>query len=75
MKAASVNPVVIPVEAYPIIQKATSDAIIQWELTFALVGLVLGLLIAYLYFRIWYSENGIGELIEQRDLSQEEEPA
>lgn len=68
--ASAVCSTAIPVEAYSVIQEAVTKAIITWELTFALIGLCLGFAISYLYFRIWYAENRIGELIEENEESE-----
>ena len=71
--ASAACPNGIPLEAYPVIQKTVLDAVITWELIFMLIGFAMGLLIAYLYFRIWYSANNLRELFKVDNAAEHKE--
>jgi hypothetical protein len=53
-----VCPTGIPLEAIGAIQDSIITQVIAWELTFLVLGVIIGVGFSYLYFRIWYSAQG-----------------
>jgi len=51
----------IPIEAFPVIQKATLQAILVYQGVFMLIGLGIGLSFSYVYFQLWKRTHGVGD--------------